>query len=230
MINQIVIPARNEEMFLPLILKELWQMFENAPHVIVVDNASDDCTATAALTAGVTALVHEERIGKGYAVRKGLESADPGLVLICDADIEGLTAEMIQQLQAVHTESGASVSRLAIGRPPELAPVTSLIARPLLSLLGFSQSALEEPIGGVILVDRDFVLSQHLLGGWGFDLSLTLSVLGLGVPLPEVRITGVSHRYKPMSDYVAMAHDVLRAGLIAGGALSWDHYDCVRCR
>jgi glycosyltransferase involved in cell wall biosynthesis len=65
----VVIPARDEEEALPLVLSELPR--EREPVVVVVDNGSRDRTAEAARAAGAL-VVREERRGYGRACLAGI--------------------------------------------------------------------------------------------------------------------------------------------------------------
>jgi len=66
----VVIPARDEEQALPLVLRELPR--ERDPRVVVVDNGSRDRTAEVA-RAGGAHVVHEPRRGYGQACLAGIE-------------------------------------------------------------------------------------------------------------------------------------------------------------
>ena len=93
---QIVIPALNEAERLPRTLRELRRHVLAARpllgpvEVIVVDNASVDETAAAALAAGSPAMpvrvVHCAIPGKGAAVRAGIAETDADVVGFMDAD------------------------------------------------------------------------------------------------------------------------------------------------
>jgi len=82
----IVLPARDEEAALPLVLAELPRA--RAPHVVVVDNGSRDGTARVAVAAGAT-VVSEPRPGYGQACLAGLAWLLDGRGLVpplCDDD------------------------------------------------------------------------------------------------------------------------------------------------
>jgi glucosyl-3-phosphoglycerate synthase len=222
---QVVIPARDEAANVRTLLDALRE--EPETRIIVVDGAGSDGTASIARAAGVR-VIREQRPGKGFAVITGLLACDPGPVFLCDADVTGLAPGTIKELCRLARERRAPVARLALGRSPRDAPVTSLVGRPLLAALGLAE--ISEPLGGLGVIDREFVLEQHLPGGWGFDVALTVAAIAAHEELPELPVTGVRHRSKDISAYVEMAEEVVFALLRARGIIDWTHADCVLCR
>lgn len=82
----VIIPARNEEELLPLCLDSLRrQTFSQPYEVIVVDNNSDDQTATVARDMGAR-VVFEPHLGITWARQKGLEAARGEIIACVDAD------------------------------------------------------------------------------------------------------------------------------------------------
>ena len=76
-----VIPCRNEAGSLPGVLAALPDGYLG----LVVDNGSDDGTASVARTAGAV-VVHEPVPGYGSAVQRGVESATTPIVCVLDGD------------------------------------------------------------------------------------------------------------------------------------------------
>jgi glucosyl-3-phosphoglycerate synthase len=221
---EVVVPARNEAQRLQATLQMLART--HPVSIILADNASTDETAIIARRHGAY-VVHEPRVGKGFAAIAGIRAATARRVFLCDADLAGLTGPSIRALSELADRAGAPLVRLAIGRVPEDAPVTTLTALPLLRALGITK--VNEPLGGLMLIDRDFVLSQHLPGGWGFDVALTLAALASDGSVPELSVEGISHRRKPLRAYQGMSRDVVEAVLVAQGLADWDHTDCTLC-
>lgn len=219
----LIIPALNEGDRIGQVLQSLSSLSKR--RVIVVDNGSLDDTTSVARSFGVTVL-QEPRQGKGFAVIRGAHFATTDRVFLCDGDISGLTVTDIDRLVAA-SKPDRSLSRLSISREPDQAPVTLLTVRPILSALGVD--FLAEPIGGLALVNRKFLISQHIPGGWGFDIGLTLCALRQGQDILELRIGGVTHRRKSLLAYESMAFDVARAALQIFGTIAWDHTDCIYC-
>jgi peptidoglycan-N-acetylglucosamine deacetylase len=82
----VVIPAFNEEQFLPACLDALRkQDYRGTWEVIVVDNASTDATAAVAASFGCR-VIEEPRKGYHHAIRRGFESAGGAIIASTDAD------------------------------------------------------------------------------------------------------------------------------------------------
>ena len=84
--NSIIIPAYNEEAALPLVLKGLKDILDENFEIIVVDDGSRDRTVEIAKEHGVKTLVHPVNMGKGAAMRTGIEKSRGKNVIFMDAD------------------------------------------------------------------------------------------------------------------------------------------------
>ena len=88
----IVIPARNETVNLPQLLRELDDVLRplRAQHlnaeVIVVDDGSSDATAQVAMDAGAQVVRHGASLGNGAAVKRGIRHAKRSWILLLDGD------------------------------------------------------------------------------------------------------------------------------------------------
>jgi len=86
----IIVPAFNEERTIETVLSRL----VNLPldkEIIVVDDGSGDLTGAKVKnfdSAGVRLLSHEKNLGKGAALRTGLNQAQGDYIIFCDADLE----------------------------------------------------------------------------------------------------------------------------------------------
>lgn len=216
-----VVPARNEADRITDLLERLAVLDVD---VVVVDNGSVDDTAVIAMRHDVR-VIGEPRVGKGFAVTAGARAATTEWVFLCDADIRGFDPALASSL--CDDAGDVMLRRLAIRRPPESAPVTYLMASPLLQSLGIL--GIDEPLGGLALVRRDVLMREHLPGGWGFDVSLTLVAQERPGLYEEVLVDGITHRAKPLEAYRAMAEEVCTAILRSREVVPWDHADCTRC-
>jgi len=92
----VVIPTKNEEKNLPTVLKELPKYIEE---IIVVDGNSSDDTVKIAKRYGAKVLY--ESIGKGYALRKGMEAANGDIIITMDADCSHRCVEIGLLVEAI---------------------------------------------------------------------------------------------------------------------------------
>lgn len=83
----VVMPAYNEASVLGPLLREVREVF---PHVVVVDDGSDDGTAAVAVAAGAVALRHGVNVGQGAALETGLRYAvRQGFPYVVTMDADG---------------------------------------------------------------------------------------------------------------------------------------------
>ena len=87
----VVIPARNEEHTLPLLLSDLRQQTLQPFQIIVADDDSEDATSVVARSFGAEVLTLQDKptgwIGKNWACQNGAEAAKGDVLLFLDADV-----------------------------------------------------------------------------------------------------------------------------------------------
>jgi len=87
----IIIPARNEELRLPVLLRSLKEQTIQAGEVIVVDDQSSDDTVNTALSFGVRVVKVDEKpsgwVGKSWACWQGARAAGKRILVFLDADV-----------------------------------------------------------------------------------------------------------------------------------------------
>ncbi len=225
----VVIPAYNEAQRLPTTLSELEAYFApqaRAVEVIVVDDGSQDATATLPLPADRPGRLLWRRLqnagnrGKGYSVRRGMLEARGELCLFTDADLAAPIAELAKLEQALRS-TGAAV---AIG------------SRRRRDLIRQHQSVFRENAGrifnrmvrwslGLRFVDTQCgfklftaasaaaIFAQQRIEGWGFDPELLFLARRLGYRVEEVPVVW-SHvegaKIRMASDSLAMFQDIMR--------------------
>jgi glycosyltransferase involved in cell wall biosynthesis len=122
----LIVPARNEEEFLPLLLDSVKKAAERAPfghssiEVIVVDNGSTDHTAAIANQRGCQ-IVHEERRIIAAVRNAGARVAKGEILTFTDADniIHGDTFNEIEKAlsssKVVGGATGVHLERMSVG-------------------------------------------------------------------------------------------------------------------
>ena len=105
----VVIPALNEALRIREVVSGALTFF---PHVIVVDDGSDDGTAACIADLPVTVLRHPQRSGKGQALRSGFaEAVRRGLhgVLTLDGDGQHAAADLPRLLASANRHPGSVI-------------------------------------------------------------------------------------------------------------------------
>ncbi|MDT9293656.1 MAG: glycosyltransferase [Arthrospira platensis PCC 7345] len=205
----VVIPARNEADCIKSII-DFFQSIPNVEKIIVVNNSSTDETEAIALNAKAT-VINEDKIGKGSAVKTGLRFSKNNYVFVCDADVKGLTLKIVQKLISDIADRKTNFCRAAIKRSPELAPVTEMVVKPLFNVLMPELSYIQEPLGGIFVCDRKFLLDLVLPDGWGFDIYLTMEIHRQTGHVYEKNFEGVTHRGKTLKQYIDMSQKVIES-------------------
>lgn len=85
----IIIPAFNEESSLSGVLESISTVLSDnriSGEIIVVDDGSNDNTASIAESCGVKVVRHEKNRGYGAALKSGIKAAKNDLIVIIDAD------------------------------------------------------------------------------------------------------------------------------------------------
>lgn len=85
----VIIAAYNEEKSVGTVIGETMQALDSlgAPYeIIVVDDGSTDNTARVASTYKTTVISYPKNMGKGYALRKGIQKAQGQIIVTIDAD------------------------------------------------------------------------------------------------------------------------------------------------
>ncbi len=118
----IVIPARNEEDSIGMVLDEVFAEIRHLPayafEVLVVDNNSTDRTAEISRLKGATVL-RETRPGKGMALAAGFAAATGEIIIMMDADFSHNAAEFGQFLAKIGEGYGLVIGSRQLGRSDE---------------------------------------------------------------------------------------------------------------
>ncbi|MBN2653102.1 MAG: glycosyltransferase family 2 protein [Spirochaetales bacterium] len=101
-----VIPAYNEERFLPYVLEAI-NDYPGFCEIIVMDNCSTDRTAeVASRYSNVTVVTNEVNLGKSGSVRKGINLAKGDVVVLLDADLRNLQHRHIDKMVVKVVDEG----------------------------------------------------------------------------------------------------------------------------
>jgi glycosyl transferase family 2 len=219
----VLIAARDEEARIGQTVEALRAAFPEA-EIVVADDGSRDSTAAAARRAGAR-VVRLPRLGKGQALTLAEREAPPGALLLCDADLEGDLAPLLD---------GADLSIAAFAeRQGGGFGIAKRTARALVrALSGFEA---REPLSGQrALSPAAREACFPLAPGFGCEVRMTIDAIRAGLRVEERELplrhratgrdtSGFAHRGRQLLDAVlacgptAINHRGLRLPLV--GAL-----------
>lgn len=201
----VVIPAYNEEQFLPAALEAISNqagLKRDEYEVIVVDNNCTDRTAEIAKTMGAT-VVKESRAGVGYARAAGFAAAQAPFIATTDADSAVPKGWLKAILQAFKDEKVVAVG----------GPVTYDIDDQLMHAVVNRSIPYLHEIDRLIHADKYHLIGANMavrrsafqeIGGWhaklslgeDMDLSHRIAKVGTIVFLPDNRVLTSDRRFQ----------------------------------
>lgn len=126
----VVIPAKNEEMNIGLVLDDVNRTVQQMPgirtEVIVVDDKSTDRTGAVAQERGAKVIRNTGPSGKGRALRLGFEHASGEVIVMMDADYSHRAEEIPAFLAAMEGDVGLVIGSRVFGGSEEYTPVRAL--------------------------------------------------------------------------------------------------------
>jgi len=223
--TSVVIPAREEGPRVGAVVAAIRRAMEPSgptgtalvDELVVIDGASQDDTVAAAERAGARVIRHEP-LGKGAALRRGVEVTSGDLVAFVDADVLDpdpwlavgtlaplLTDERVRLVKSAAQRSWQGGTGAGGGR------VTELTVRPLLALLWPGLAGVAQPLSGEYAADRALLESLPFETGYGVELGLLLDTFRLYGPqaIAQVDLGVRGHEHQPLDALGRMAAELL---------------------
>jgi glycosyltransferase involved in cell wall biosynthesis len=188
----IVIPARNEEETLPMVLRDLNAIKADLPvattEVIVVDDGSTDRTAELAQGLGARVITNTGRHGKGMALRAGFSAATGDLIVMLDADYSHRVEELPVFLSAMTDGVGLVIGSRVVGGSEEYHHVRALGNVFLSATMGLCTGRyLSDALNGFKLFRRDVYRNfAYTSANFEIEIELIANTLRSGLRVVEV--------------------------------------------
>jgi glucosyl-3-phosphoglycerate synthase len=203
----VLVAARDEERSIETTVTALRSAFPEAD-VLVADDGSRDGTAAAAERAGAR-VVRLPRLGKGQALTLAEREAGQGPLLLCDADLEGDLAPLV--------EEGADLAVAAFReRQGGGFGIAKRAARELIKLCSGYET--REPLSGQrALSPAARVACFPLAPGFGCEVRMTIDAVRAGLHVQE-RELPLSHRAtgRDLGGFLHRGRQLLDAVLACG--------------
>ncbi len=160
-------------------------------HVLVIDDASCDDTASLARAAGADVMRLDENLGKGGALQAGLDAvaSEADVLVLLDGDL-GPTAAEAGALIAPVLAGNADMTIATLPKPPSsggFGLVKGLARWGIRRLSGFEATA---PLSGQRVLSRAaWEAATPFATGYGVEVGLTVRAARAGIRLLEVPTT-----------------------------------------
>ena len=229
----VCVPARDEEdtvgSVVGIVRTGLVEGVPLVDEIVVIDDGSLDSTALVAESAGARVVPSgppgvdgkPRALGKGGAMRRGLEETSGDIVVFLDADVTNLRGWFVSGLvgplltdEAFGLVKGCYTRPIG-GRASGGGRVTELVARPIISLLFPELVGVEQPLAGETAGRREVLESVQLVDGYGVELGLLVDVARRfgAESIAQVDLGVRAHRNRPLDELAGQAREVLAAAL-----------------
>ncbi len=177
-----VIPAYNEEKTLGDVLTVLRDV-PGIDRVFVISDGSTDRTAAVAREGGATCIELKQNVGKGGALKVGIDQADADIYLFLDADLIGLTPDHVGHLLAPVVSGNAQMSLGIL----EKGRVATDLAQAVAPYLSGQRAVTREVLQG---------LSGMETTRYGIEVALNRYLKRNHIPVRFVPMENLTHRMK----------------------------------
>jgi glucosyl-3-phosphoglycerate synthase len=176
--------------------------------VIVVDDNSEDDTAAVAEAAGAK-VINSRKRGKGISMKEGLEAASGEWIVYLDGDIDPYPPQTIENFCRPLVLDEADFVKGSFTR--NAGRVTTLVAKPLLSIFYPGLSAFSQPLSGMIAGKKSHFLKIDFYNDYGVDVGILIDMYLMRLRIREVNIGYIENKSKPWEALGKMSREVSRA-------------------
>ena len=194
----VIFPTKNEEDTIEHVIITAKNSI-HCPEIIVVDAYSSDNTVKIALENGAKVIEQGNRMfpAKGIAMKRGINeaiNANANTVLFLDADIKNLTPAWIDKL--VDGCTNCDMVRGYYQRHNRDAPVTKLIAKPMIGVFFPELYHFEQPLSGEVCARIEVwkrLMDKGPPDGWGIDVWFLIETAMTGYQIREIFLGTKEH-------------------------------------
>ena len=188
----IVIPAKDEEVTLGRVLKDLYavipQLTGHDVEVICVDDHSTDGTAAIARSFGAKVIENTGKSGKGMALRSGFQEAAGDIFVMMDADYSHRPEDLPVFLESLKDGVGLVIGSRVVGGSEEYEHVRALGNVFLSSMVGLCMGRyLSDALNGYKAFRRDvFTEFKYSSRAFEIEIEIIANTLRKGYRVVEV--------------------------------------------
>jgi len=186
--HSLIIPAYNEELGLPVVLNDVFQLIDESFEVIVVDDGSTDKTREAAGRFPCRVITHERNSGKGEAMRTGIREAKGENIIFIDADNTYPPEGIIEIAKALDNYDMALASRkMGQKNIPAFNRIGNAIFRNSIRYIyGFKGY---DPLTGLYGLKKIYLECMKLESkGFGIESEICIKAARMGLRVKDIHI------------------------------------------
>ncbi len=203
----VIIPALNEESTIANVVN-FCRKHSFVNEVIVVDDNSEDQTATVAASSGAKVIQSKVR-GKGISMKDGIQNASNEIIVFLDADIDPYPEDTIHQLCQPILNNDADFVKASFSR--NAGRITELVAKPLLSIYYPGLASFSQPLSGMIAGRKQLFNKINFFNDYGVDIGILIDMYLMKARIVEVEIGYIENKSKPWEGLGKMSKEVSRA-------------------
>jgi glycosyltransferase involved in cell wall biosynthesis len=177
-----IIPAYNEESTISNIINVLKKV-NSVNEIIVVSDGSEDNTVFVSKKCGAKVVELSKNMGKGAAVKAGLENCQGDIIILLDADLVGLNVEHVNKLLKPVIENSADMT-IGIFNSGRFSTDLAQKIAPQLSGQRVAKRYILDSISNIEMT------------GYGIEVALTKYVQKENVRVAEVCLNELTHVMK----------------------------------
>lgn len=211
-----IIPAYNEEKTINKVIEIIKK--SGVDEIIVVDDGSTDKTYEKAKNTNIRVIRHKRNMGKGAAMRTGVENAKGNIIVFIDADIESLTPQKINMLINPILKNEADFVKSYFSQYKSKTGTSIFLYKPLLKHL-FSATGFTHPVSGQIAARKRFFESIEFRNDYGIDISILVDAIKRNLRIKEVCLGELKHRKRTVHDVEKIADTVIATILEKAGVI-----------
>lgn len=188
----VVIPAKNEEDTLGMVLRDLYEIIPQLTgyevEVICVDDRSTDATAALARSFGARVIENTSPSGKGIALCAGFQAASGEILAMMDADYSHRAEDLPVFLQALKDGVGLVIGSRVFGGSEEYTHIRALGNVFLSTTLGLCTGRyLSDALNGFKVFRRDvFTDFRYTSRAFEIEIEIIANTLRKGYRVVEV--------------------------------------------
>lgn len=203
----VIIPVLNEGATIGTIVHHCLSS-ELVGEVIVVDDQSEDNTVAVAKEAGAKVFASRKR-GKGISMKEGLALAQNEWIVFLDGDIDPYPPQTIENLCRPLILDEADFVKGSFTR--NAGRVTTLVARPLLSIFYPGLARFNQPLSGMIAGKKSCFQKIEFFNDYGVDVGILIDMYLMKLRISEVNIGYIENKSKPWEALGKMSREVSMA-------------------